>query len=51
LYILDLHPDATTLNTHYIEAEDLEANATTHFVVRVGDNHYHAGAELIISLY
>ena len=51
LYILDLDPDATTLNTHYIEAEDLQANATTHFVVRVGDNHYHAGAELIISLY
>ena len=51
LYILDLDTNATTLTTHYIEAEDLLRNATTHYVVRVGDNHYHAGAELIASFY
>ena len=51
LYLLDLDADERAFTTHYIEAEDLEENATTHFVVRVGDNHYHAGPELIISLY
>ena len=50
LYILDLDSNATTLKAHYIEAEDLLGTATTHYVVRVGDNHYHAGAELIGSL-
>jgi hypothetical protein len=44
LYILDLPPNATKLTPHLIEAEGLLANATTYFVVRVGDNHYHAGA-------
>ena len=50
LYILDLDSSATWLQPHYIEAEDLLGTATTHYVVRVGDNHYHAGAELIASL-
>ena len=45
LYILDLELNATNLRAHYVEAEGLKASAArTHFVVRVGDNHYHAGA-------
>ena len=45
LYILDLELNATNLRAHYVEAEGLKASAArTYFVVRVGDNHYHAGA-------
>jgi hypothetical protein len=45
LYILDLERNATNLRAHWVEAEGLDgSNARAHFVVRVGDNHYHAGA-------